>query len=602
MSAGAAADGPASPLDAGARTAAPQAPDNVYVADRLDETADLLQLQDANPFRVRAYRNAARTIRRHGVPVAEMISKGPPLTDLPGIGEDLAGKIAECAMTGAHALLRELRQGVPPFVVELLDIPGIGPKRAIALWRDLGVRTREQLRRAALEGRIAGASGLGRAAQDAVAAMLAKAPTTPSRVPIPLAAPVARALEVHLRAAAGVEQVTVAGSFRRGRETVGDLDVLATAAKGDACIERFCAFPDITRVAARGDTKATVVLRSGMQVDLRVVAPNAYGSALQYFTGSKAHSIALRRIAQRRGLKLNEYGVFRDGQRIAGETEESVYAAIGLPLIPPELRENRGEIEAALAGRLPALVRAADLRGDLHVHCALDDAALAEAFCQAAASRGWTYLGLVDQASRLVSANGGEPAALERALKRIPAELRGVRVLRVVECDITPEGALALPETLRQAADVVIAAVHSRFDLSRDEQTRRTLRALQDPALRILAQPSRRLVVRDAPYDVDMGQVIRGAAAAGVAVEISADPARLDIGDLDSRLAREAGVPVSLSCEATSPEDLADLNFALLQARRGWLEARHVLNARPWPELVSWLRGAARGRPVSAPA
>ncbi|PSC03090.1 DNA polymerase III, partial [Alsobacter soli] len=410
-----------------------------------------------------------------------------------------------------------------------------------------------------------------------------------------------RALEAHLRAAPGVERVTLAGSFRRGRETVGDLDVLATARDGRACVERFCAFPDVARVAARGPTKATVALRSGLQVDLRVVAPEAYGSALQYFTGSKAHSIALRRMAQKRGLKLNEYGVFRDGRRIAGDSEESVYAAVGLPLVPPELRENRGEIEAAQAGRLPPLVCASDIRGDLHVHCHLDDPDLARTFCKAAAARGWAYLGLVDQASRLESAIAGGPSATADALARLPPEHAGVRVLRIIECDIAPDGALVLPDPLKAAADAVIGAIHSGFALTRDEQTRRTLRALQHPALRILAQPSRRLVARGEPYDVDMAQVIHSAAAAGVAVEITADPARLDIGDLDCGLAREAGVPVSLSSEATSPEGLADLDFALLQARRGWLEASHVLNARSWPDLDEWLRGADRGRAASAP-
>jgi DNA polymerase (family 10) len=578
--------------------------DNAFVADRLDEIADLLEVQDANPFRVRAYRNAARTVRRYGVPIIDMVMRGPPLTDLPGIGEDLAGKITDCVTSGTTALLTDLRRTVPGFVVELLDFPGIGPKRATKLWRDLGIRSPEQLKRAVLDGRIAAARGLGKAVQALVSEALDKRTPTGGRVPLILAAPVANELAAHMRAGPGILSVALAGSLRRGRETVGDVDLLVTAPERSSAAAWFCSYPGVARVLARGETRATVVLQSGLQVDLRVVTPHAYGSALQYLTGSKAHSIALRRLAMERDQKLNEYGVFdKTGRRLAGETEDSVYAALGLPFIEPELRENRGEIEAAREGKLPLLVNPDEIRGDLHVHCRFDDHLLADAMCRAALARGYSYLGLTDSAARLAPIIEADGSSFEMMLRRLSPGAGGLRVLRVVECDIEADGRLALPDALRASCDIVIAAVHSRFELARAEQTRRVLAALEDPDLRILSHPSRRLVARDAPYDLDMQSVIRAAGERGIWIEIAADPARLDVGDLDCRAAREAGALVSVSSEATTPEGLADITYALLQARRGWLERPHVVNTLPWRDLSSLLtdrRTRRRRRRVAA--
>ena len=575
--------------------------DNAFLADRLDEIADLLEVQDANPFRVRAYRNGARMARRYGIPIAERLARGEDITDLPGIGRDLAGKIADLCRDGTTELLEQLRREVPRFVVEMLAIPGIGPKRAMTLWRVLNVRNREHLQRACLDGRVRTTPKLGKAVESALLAGLAAAAPAPARLPIVLAAPVAERLAAFLRDDPGVAQVEVAGSYRRGRETVGDLDILATTGAPAACIERFCGYTEVARIIARGPTRATVVLTSGLQVDLRAVAPAEFGSALQYLTGSKAHSIALRRRAQQQGLKLNEYGVFRGPERLAGETEAEVYSSLGLPWIPPELRENRGEIEAAAEARLPRLVEAQDLKGDLHVHVGFDNAARIDAFVRSAAACGYTYLGLVEQASRLRAMHDADAAGLQRVLTRLPGSQSGVHLLRVVECDIGEDGRLDLLDVARDYCDLVIGAVHSAFHLSREAQTRRVLTALADPALRIVSHPSRRLVERDAPYDLDMGAVIRASARAGVWVEITSDPARLDIGDLDCRIARDAGALVALSSEASEPEALPDIRFALSQGRRGWLESSHVLNARPWTQLHRMIErrrtGAARNQP-----
>ena len=545
----------------------PAARDNTAIADAFDEIADLLETRDANPFRLRAYRNAARTIRRYAEPMADLVAAGADLTALPGIGEDLAGKIAQFVGKGHVDLLDQLRREVPHVVVELLKVPQVGPKRATRLWRDLGIRSIEQLHRAARDGRLAAAKGFGKAFEATVLEALEQRPRAPpGRMPLAMAVPVAEALRAYLAAAPTVGDVVVAGSYRRGRETVGDLDILVTATAARAVIDRFTAHRDVVKVLAAGDTRATAMLRSVLQVDIRVVVPEAYGSALQYFTGSKAHSIALRRIAQAKGLKLNEYGVWRGARRIAGDTEESVYAALGLPWILPELRENRGEIEAARERRLPDLVAEPDLKGDLHVHVSFADQSGIAALAAAAERRGYAYLALTARSDHLGSLARQDGAAVGRLVDRLPSAIGGVALLKAVEVGVTADGGLDLPDEVLARFDLVIAAVHADFDRSREAQTVRLSRALAHPLVSILSHPSRTRVPRAAPYDVDMGRLVRAAAERSVAVEITADPARLDVGDVDCRLAQQANVRVAVSSEAGDAAGLAAVRLALLQA------------------------------------
>lgn len=566
---------------------------NADIAAIFDEIADLLELEAANPFRVRAYRNAARIIGDLRHDVRQMVARGEDLTALPGIGADLAAKIREIVDTGHCALLDRLHRELPPAISELLHIPGLGPKRVRALWHDLDVQTAEQLCRAARDGRIRGLPGFGEKTERKILQAAEAHLSQSRRFKLASAAQYADALVAYLRGVHTVARVEIAGSFRRMRETVGDLDVLVVAAAGNAVSAAFTAYDEVKEVLAQGPTRASVVLRCGMQVDLRVVAPESYGAALCYFTGAKAHNIALRRIAQERGLKLNEYGVFRGNERVAGETEESVYRILGLDWIPPELREDRGEIEAARAGRLPQLVRREDLRGDLHAHTRASDGhdSLRD-MALAARAAGLEYLAITEHSRRLTVAHGLDAQRLARQIdeiERLNDELSGIRVLKGIEVDILEDGRLDLPDAILARLDLVVGAIHSRFELPRAKQTERILRAMDNPHFTILAHPSGRMLETREPYDVDMLRIIRHAKTRGCALELNAHPQRLDLLDTWCMSAREEGVPVAISSDAHSVHDFANLRFGVGQARRGWLEAKDVLNTRPLAQLMAFL-------------
>ena len=562
---------------------------NADIARLFEEMADLLEIGDANPFRVRAYRNAARTIGELRQDIAATLAKGDALPKLPGIGTDLAGKIREIAATGHLAALDRLRQTVPPAITELLRIPGIGPKRVRMLYHELDVQTLPQLYKAAREGRIRDVPGFGEKTEahilEAAAAHLSKA----RRFKLAVGAQYADAIVAYLRALPGVRDCVAAGSVRRMRETVGDIDILVTAAAESPVVERFVAYPEVKEVLASGAARSSVVLQSGIQVDVRVVPPESYGAALQYFTGSKAHGIALRRLAQERGLKLNEYGVFRGSTRIAGDTEASVYRALGLPWIAPELREDRGEIEAAARGKLPRLVELADLKGDLHAHTKWTDGRhTIREMAEAALAHGLAYLAITDHSRRLTVAHGLDPERLRKQraeIERAGAGLAGITLLAGIEVDILDDGTLDLPDRVLAELDVVVAAVHSKFGLSRERQTERILRALDNPCVALLAHPLGRLIDEREPYDVDMLKIIRKAKARGVHLELNAHPERLDLFDTHCRMARDEGVLVSVNSDAHSVLEFDNLKFGIGQARRGWLEKDDVLNTRPLAQL-----------------
>ncbi len=565
-------------------------PDIVHI---FDEIADLLEIEDANPFRVRAYRNAARLVQGLSSDVKTMVEAGEDLTELPGIGDDLAKKIIEIVTTGHCSFLEKLEKQTPPALTELLKVPGLGPKRVKALWHELDVETVDQLTRAAREGRIRSVPGFGEKTEtrilEALQAQIAAVP----RFPIAIAAPYAAALVHYLQNIPGVRRVVVAGSFRRGKDTVGDLDILATATADSPVMERFTAYEDVAEVLSQGTTRATVILRNKLQVDLRAVDESAYGAALHYFTGSKAHNITIRRMGQDMGLKVNEYGLFRGKERIAGETEESVYAAVGLPYIEPELRENRGEIQAARAGHLPKLVAMDDLRGDLHAHSKASDGHYSVRDMAAAAkAAGLEYLAITEHSRHLTVAHGLDPVRLRRQLDEIDAlntELDGITLLKGIEVDILEDGSLDLPDGILGDLDLVVAAVHYRFDLPRGKQTARILKAMDSPHFTILAHPSGRLIGSREAMDVDMPRIIRHARERGCFLEINAQPERLDLVDIHARMAKEEGVLLAVNSDAHSIHDFDNLHFGLQQARRGWLEKKDVLNTRTLKELRALL-------------
>jgi DNA polymerase (family 10) len=568
---------------------------NADIASLFDEVANLLEIQGANPFRIRAYRNAARTLAELGWDIRGRLLAGEPLPKLPGIGDDLTAKIHEIVTTGHLNLLDRLHREFPPAVTELLKIPGLGPKRVKTLYHDLDVQTVEQLYRAARDGRIHALPGFGEKTELNILQSVEAHASQPHRFKLAVAAQYAESLAEWLRQIDGVDKVVIAGSYRRMRDTVGDIDILVTARTGSQVMTKFQNYEEVVEVLSAGSTRASVVLRSGLQVDLRVVATESFGSALHYFTGSKAHNIAIRRLAQERGLKINEYGVYRDGARIAGKDEASVFAAVDLPYIPPELRENRGEIEAARTGRLPRLIELVDLRGDLHCHTkATDGHNTLKEMALAARGRGLEYLAITEHSRHLTVAHGLDPLRLAAQIDEIDAlnaELSGIMLLKGIEVDILEDGSLDLPDSILGRLDVVIGAVHSQFHLSRTKQTERIIRAMDHPYFTILAHPTGRLIEEREPYDVDMARVIRAARQRGCYLEINAHPARLDLLDTYCQMAKAEGVKLSINSDAHSTLDFDNLRFGVGQARRGWLEKDDVLNTRSLAQLKPLLKG-----------
>jgi DNA polymerase (family 10) len=562
---------------------------NTDIAAVFNEIADLLEIEQANAFRIRAYRNAARIVSELGREVRTLLANGEDLTLLPGIGDDLAGKIREIVETGDCRMLDKLQSELPPAIAELLHVPGLGPKRVRTLWHDLDIQTPEEAARAARDGRIRALPGFGEKTESNILRAIEAHLSQTRRIKLATAAQYAPALLDWLACARGVVRVEVAGSYRRMCETVGDLDILVSASPGSEAMSRFTACGEVSELLAQGPTRASVVLKSRLQVDLRVVADAAWGAALCYCTGSKAHNIALRRIARDNGLKLNEYGVFRGSERLAGETEESVYGALGLPWIAPELREDRGEIAAARTGQLPDLVQLTDLRGDLHIHTrASDGNHTLEEMALAAKALGLSYLAITDHSQRLAMTHGldaGRLAAQCDEIDRINEKIKGIVLLKGIEVDILENGGLDLPDEALARLDIVVGAIHSHFDLPRARQTERILRAMDNPCFTLLAHPTGRLIEQRPPYNVDIPRIIRHARQRGCYLELNANPKRLDLLDTHCRIAKEEHVLVAINSDAHSREDFANRRFGIGQARRGWLSATDVLNTRPLPEL-----------------
>ena len=557
--------------------------DNLAIARILTEIGDLLEIKGENPFKIRAYRNAAETIvhepgRIAGMTAAERLA-------LPGVGKDLAAKIGELVDTGAIAYHRELLQEFPPTILDLLHLQGVGPKTVARLYGDLGVRTLEDLEQAAREGRIRGMKGMGAKKEALILEALEERRRFTGRRLMVEAHDTAAALVAALREHAPDAAILPVGSLRRGCETCGDIDVVAAGAPPDL-MDAFTAYRQVERVLAHGDTKSSVRLWGGFQADLRLVPRESLGAALQYFTGSKAHNIALRDRAIQRGFKLNEYGLYRvdDNTKIAGDDEAGLYASLGLGFIPPELRENRGEIEAAANGTLPRLLQLDDLQGDLHAHTtATDGRDTIEAMARAAQAAGLRYLAITDHSQSLAMAGGlDERRALEhaRAIREVNQRLDGFTLLAGIECDIRADGSMDLADDCLAQLDIVIASIHSGFNQDAAAMTDRLLRAIACPWVDVLGHPTGRILLKREPHKADMSRVIEAAAKAGVAMEINGQIDRLDLNEVHARQARDAGVRLVVSTDAHSTTALGGLRWAVTVARRAWLTPDDVLNTR----------------------
>ncbi len=567
---------------------------NADIAAIFEEIADLLEIENENPFRIRAYRNAARNMLELGSEARDLVEQGEDLTQLPGIGKDLAAKIIEIVQTGRCQSLEKLRGKTPAGLPELLRIPGLGPKRVSALYHELDIRTVEQLMRAAEDHRLRQLAGFGAKTEAHILEALKAHVTEDHRLKLAVAAQYANALVEYLKQNQAIKDIVVAGSFRRCKETVGDLDILVTAGEPAAVMDHLVDYDEIADVVSKGTTRATVVLRNRLQVDVRVVKPQCFGAALHYFTGSRAHNIEIRRRAQKRGLKINEYGVFKNGKQIAGKDENEVFKSVGLPWIPPELRETRGEIEAAEKGTLPKLVELKDIRGDLHAHTkATDGHNTIEQMAEAAKQRGWEYMAITEHSKRLTVAHGLDKKRQLKQIEQISqinATLDGITVLKGIEVDILEDGSLDMPDDVLAQLDLVIGAVHSKFNLSRGKQTERILRAMDQPHFTMLAHPTGRLLEKREPYDVDMARVIHQAQQRGCFLELNCHPERLDLLDTYCQMAKEQGVLVSINSDAHTTADFDNLRYGIGQARRGWLEAKDVLNTRSLAQLRRLLK------------
>jgi DNA polymerase (family X) len=567
---------------------------NAQIAAAFEELADLYELDGAVSYRVLAYRTAAKTVREATVSVMQLTRDGR-VTELPGIGKTLETKLVALDAEGDIPQARKLRGQFPPGLIAMMHLPGFGPKRARRLYDELGIDSLEALRAAAERQELRGLRGFGAKAEEKLLETLSAGHdgTPVPRVLLSRALPVAEQVVDALRAVPGAERVEAAGSLRRQTDSVKDLDVIATAADPAALVRALLELPVIESVQSSGDVGARATLHSGLAVDLKVVAPDQFGNVLQHFTGAKAHNVALREAAVRRGLHVSEYGILddADGETLRCATEEDVYARLGLPWIPPELREGRGELEAAAAGTLPELIGLADLRGDLHCHTTLSDGRQdAAAMAEAARARGYEYLALTDHSASHGFGDHVEPDALRAQIEHVRGlneQLDGFELLIGTESNILPDGSLDYADDLLAELDWVVASVHTSFAMSEPEMTARVIAALEHPLVDVIGHPTGRKIETRAPYAIDMEGVIAAAARTGTMLEINAAPDRRDLNELHARAAAEAGVLIVVDSDAHSVRNLELMRFGIATARRAWLTPAQVANTRPWAELAT---------------
>jgi DNA polymerase (family 10) len=566
--------------------------DNAAIAVILSEIADLLEIKGENPFKIRAYRNVADIASNHPHHLASLDETS--LREIPGIGKDLAGKIREIATTGDSQFHRELLAEFPPSILDMMRLQGVGPKTVAMLHRELGVQTIDDLQRAALDGRVRAIKGMGAKKEALILKAIEERKSSVGRHLLSAAHDIANAVVALLQERFPAATITPVGSLRRGCDTCGDIDILAAGAD-QTIMDAFVEHSLVERVLARGDTKSSVLLRGGVQVDLRLVPADSRGAALQYFTGSKAHNIALRDRAIGLGFKLNEYGLFRieGDERVASATEEEIYEALGLAWVPPELREDRGELDTAVDRRLPTLITREDLRGDLHTHSTETDGRDSVAdMAIAARAAGLEYMAVTDHSQSLAMANGlDESRALAHAARvRALDGQHGIRLLAGIECDIRPDGTMDLADDCLAALDIVVASVHSAFNQDRQQMTDRILRAIENPHVDIIGHLTGRMILKRSGYPVDIDVIVNAAARHGVALEINSQAYRLDLNDVHARLARQRGVDIVISSDSHSRDAFSVLKWGVMVARRAWLQPGDVLNTLPFDEFRSRLR------------
>jgi DNA polymerase (family 10) len=570
---------------------------NAEIAEILNEYADLLEIEGANQYRVRAYRTAARNISDLPHSVVEMVNKKEDLSNLPGLGKDIAGKVADIVNSGRLSDLEELKKKLPAELIDITRLAGLGPKRAGALYHKLGITSIEQLEEAAKKQKVRELPGFAAKTEYKILEEIGRkdeAAAGEKRYKLSVIEELAQPLLAYLKKVDGVKRVEVAGSYRRRKETVGDLDILVTHKKDSEVMKRFVEYEDVQRVIAKGETRSTVVLRFGVQVDLRAVAEASYGAALHYFTGSKAHNIAVRKMGVNKGLKINEYGVFKGDERIAGKTEEEVYGQVNLPYIEPELRENNGEIETAQKGKPPKLITLQNLRGDLHAHTkATDGRSTLKEMANAAKEKGYEYLAITEHSKHVTVAKGLDAKRLAQQIDEIDhinEKLDGIVLLKGIEVDILEDGSLDLPDEVLQKLDLVVCAVHYKFNLPADKQTERIIKGIDNPYFTILAHPSGRMIGEREPYQLDMERLMKAAKETKCVLELNAQPERLDLTETYAKMAKEMGIIIAISTDAHSINELDFMRFGVYQARRGWLESEDVLNTRSWKELKKLLK------------
>jgi len=567
---------------------------NLALARIFSEIADMLEIKEESIFRISAYRRAARAMESLTEDVTEVAARDD-LEEVPGIGKSTAEKIEEYLETGKITYYEELRASLPPGITTLMSVPEVGPKTAVLLYEKLGVTTIDELERAARQGLVRTLPRMGAKTEENILNGIELIRRTKERLPLGQVLPHATEIEDALRALKEVKAISLAGSIRRMKETIGDIDILVTSSRPARVMDVFTTLPQVQRVLAKGPTRSSVLLEVGIQADVRVVKPESFGAALQYFTGSKEHNVRLREKGVRRGLKINEYGVFRvkDEKRVAGRTEEEVYAALDLPWIPPEIREGQGEVELAEKGKLPRLVELPDIRGDLQMHTRWSDGSdSAEAMARAAKERGYEYIAITDHSQSLKFVGGVTVEELREHAKLVKqvADKVGIAILMGTECEVHPDGSLDYPDEVLKELDIVLAAVHTRFRMSEAEMTKRMIKAMENPHVDVVAHPTGRLLGQRESYSVNVERLVEAARRTGTVLEINAGPQRLDLRDTQARMAQERGVKLAINTDAHTRYQLRYMEFGVGTARRGWVEKKNVINTLPLNDLRAFLR------------
>ena len=568
---------------------------NREIADLLEEMADILEFKGENPFKISAYRKASRIIGDLTQDIEEIAEQGK-LKEIPGIGEGMAQKIVEYLKTGKISKFEEARKGVSDELIAIMDIPGMGPKTLSMLHREKGISNLSQLEKALEDGSLMGLFGIGEKKIENIKRGIQLLKQSKGRMNLGIAFPLAKRIVKALREKTGSKNIEWAGSLRRMKESIGDIDILATGPDKEKIVHAFTHLPEVKEVLASGQTKASVIVEGGTQIDLRVVEEDSYGAALQYFTGSKGHNIHLRGIAKAKGIKINEYGVFKGKKKVGGKDEKDIYRALGMDWMEPELREDRGEIEAAQKGRLPKLVQESDIKGDLHVHSKWSDGTSSiEEVARAAQRRGYQYIAITDHSKSLRIAHGLDESRLMKQteeIDRVNEKLKGFQILKGTEVDILAEGRLDFPEKVLEKFDIVVASIHSGFKQDRAKMTKRIIQAIENPYLDIFAHPTGRLLGARDPYEVEMDELIEAAKKFGKVLEINAYFERLDLDDIHCRKAKEMGIQVAISTDSHHPDQMWMMSLGVAVAKRGWLEKKDVLNTLSLKEILKWCHRA----------